>query len=290
MIRSVQTHTKRILTTLPAILTFAVLFGLVLYNFVIQVLTNAVVREASQMNDPMRMLTLSEESSMTLSREDGLNFYSLANTYLLLLYPALVSFPVCSLWISDRGSGMVNYFDARSGRRAFWFGKLIAVFLSTFVIFTLPFLLEILLGIFSFPASAKGSPGTDYLRTIQDERLYFMPELLGKSTVLYAVVMTLLFGLVSGIFGCFTYACSTLPFMRFRVLNFLPVIVLLYGGILLQGVFFRGTQLTYLVLMKMFFPQTGGKYPIPLYTGILAGLLLISAGIIFLRSGKDELS
>ena len=289
MIRSIRTHTARILTTLPAILTFAILFGLVLYNYVIQVLTNAEIREASQMNDPLIMLTLSDFSAHSLGAGGGAPV-SLANEYLMLVYPALVSFPVVSLWISDRGSGMVNYLDARSGRKAFWFGKLIAVFLSTFIIFTLPFLLEILLGLISFPASAQGMPGVDYSYQEDWVKLFFLPELWTKSRLLYVILMTLLFGLASGIFASFGFAFSTLPFMRFRVLNFLPVVAVLYGGILLMQTFIKGTMLNYMYLLRMHWPMYQLKYPIPLYVGVLAGLVLISVGLILYRSRKDQLS
>ena len=289
MIRSIRTNTRRILTTLPAILTFAILFGLVLYNFVIQVLTNAEIREASQMNDPLVMLTLSQFSGHSLNAGEG-GPVSLANEYLMLIYPALVVFPIVSLWISDRGSGMVNYLDARSGRKAFWFGKLTAVFLSTFIIFTLPFLLEILLGLISFPASAKGLPGVDYSYQEDWVKDFFLPELWTKSRLLYVILMTLLFGIVSGILACFGFACSTLPFMRFRVLNFLPVIAVLYGGILLMRTFFKTTMLNYMFLLRMHCQMYEWEFPIPLYVGILAGLALISVGLIFYRSRKDQLS
>lgn len=289
MIRSIRTNTARILTTLPAILTFAILLGLVLYNFVIQVLTNAEIREASQMNDPLVMLTLSDYSSHSLGAGEG-GPVSLANEYLMLIYPALVAFPVVSLWISDRGSGMVNYLDARSGRKAFWFGKLTAVFLSTFIIFTLPFLLEILLGLISFPASAKGLPGVDYSYQETEVKLFFLPELWTTSRLLYVILMTLLFGIVSGILACFGFACSTLPFMRFRVLNFLPVVAVLYGGILLGQTFCKGTMLNYMYLLRMYWLMYQRKFPIPLYVGILTGLALISVGLIFYRSRKDQLS
>ena len=289
MIRSIRTNTARILTTIPAILTFAILFGLVLYNFVVQVLTNAEIREASQMNDPLVMLTLSDYSSHSLGAIEG-GPVSLANEYLMLIYPALVAFPVVSLWISDRGSGMVNYVDARSGRKAFWFGKLTAVFFSTFIIFTLPFFLEILLGLISFPASANGVPGVDYSFQEEYAKLFFLPELWAKSRLLYVILMTFLFGIVSGIFACFGFACSTLPFMRFRVLNFLPVVSVLYGGVLLMQTFFKGTMLNYMFLLRMHWPMYEWDFPILLYIGILAGLALISIGLILYRSRKDQLS
>ena len=289
MIRSMTAHTARILKSGAAICTFGILFGLVLYNFVIQTVNISLIHEASQMYDPVYISILSEWSYSTHFVGEG-SSQSLATQFLFVIYPVLVAFPVTSLWISDRGSGMVNYFDQRSGRSAFWFGKTAAVFISTFVIFTIPFLLEILLGVLCVPASAEGLPGRDYLQMLPEEKEYFWAGLWGKSRVLYAVVMILLFGAASGVFGVFTYAFSTFPFMRFRILNFLPVFILLYGGIMVEAAFRINKQLDYMYIMRLFSVDPSHPAVPGLYVGVLALLLLVSAGIIFLRSRKDQLS
>lgn len=289
MIRSITTHTARILKTGASICTFGILFGLVLYNFIIQTINNSLIGEASQMYDPILTSILSEGSFMTNMDEDG-QIQSLATQFLFVIYPVLVAFPITSLWISDRGSGMVNYFDQRSGRTAFWFGKTAAVFIATFIIFTIPFLLEILLGVLCFPVSAQGSPGVDYIQHLPDEKMFFWAGLLGKSRILYAVVMILLFGAASGVFGVFGYAFSTFSFMRFRILNFLPVFILLYGGIMAGAAFKLKMQLNYMYIMRMFHVDYNHPAKPGLYVGILALLLIVSAGIIFIRSRKDQLS
>ncbi|MBP5295314.1 MAG: hypothetical protein J6Y95_06315, partial [Lachnospiraceae bacterium] len=79
-------------------------------------------------------------------------------------------------------------------------------------------------------------------------------------------------------------------FMRFRVLNFLPVVAVLYGGILLGQTFCKRTMLNYMYLLRMYWLMYEREFPIPLYVGILAGLALISVGLIFYRSRKDQLS
>ena len=289
MIRSMTTHTARILKTGASICTFGILFGLVLYNFVIQTINNSLIGEASQMYDPVYTSILSNWSFGSNMDVEGQR-QSLATQFLFIIYPVLVAFPITSLWISDRGSGMVNYFDQRSGRTAFWFGKLAAVFIATFIIFTIPFLLEVLLGVLCFPASAQGLPGMDYLQQPMLEEGYFWAGLWGKNRILYAVVMILLFGIVSGVFGVFAYAFSTLPFMHFRVLNFLPVFILLYGGIMAGAAFKLSIQLNYMYIMRLFHVDPNHPVRPGLYVGILAFLLLISAGIVFVRSRKDQLS
>ncbi len=282
MIRSIRTHTGRILRTIPAQITFFILLGFALYNFIHNVIANADVQYVSQMIDPLKLLTLSDLSDMQRPS-------SQAGYFLMLLYPILVSFPIVSSWIADKSSGNVSYIEARTGRTKFWFGKLIAVFLATFIIFALPFFLELLLNTICFDLSSDGD-ANHFIDDLSSEMKYFLPRLWAESRYLYVVVMLVLWGAASGVLGCFAFACSTFPFMRFRILNFLPVYVLLYSGLVIQGVFCRGTVLFYVFLFRMFFISYTQKVDHLLNFLIMAGVLLVSVLIIFFRSRRDQLS
>ncbi|MBR5339842.1 MAG: hypothetical protein IK150_07115 [Lachnospiraceae bacterium] len=281
MIRSIRTHTARILRTLPAQITFLLLFGLVLYNFIRNVIVNAGIQYVSQMTDPLKLLTLSH-----ISEHEG----SQAGHILMLLYPILVVFPVSATWLTDKSTGNVNFIESRSGRRNFWFGKFIAVFLSTFIIFAGPFFLELLLNTICFDLSSDGQFGSSFIQGLQYELKYAFPRLWGKSRYLYVVVMQILWGAASGVLACFSFACSTFPFMRYRILNFIPVYVFLYSGTLIQSAFQTKTVLNYTVIFRMFFFTYTQEMNNLLYFACMAALLLVSVVIILIKSRKDQLS
>ena len=281
MFSSVRIHTVRILRSIPSKVTFGILFALILYNFIRNVLVNAEILYVSQMTDPLKLLTLSY-----VSEQEG----SQAGHLLMLLYPILVVFPVSATWLADKSSGNVYYFGIRSGRSNFWFGKLLAVFLSTFIIFSLPFFMELLLNTLCFDLSSDGQMGSTFIQGLQYELKYALPELWSKSRYLYVVVMLILWGGASGVLACFGFACSTFPFMRFRILNFVPVYVFLYSGLLIQSAFRTGIVLNYTVIFRMFYITYTQEMNNLLYFVLLLALMAVSIIIIYTKSKRDQLS
>lgn len=274
---SALTHTGKILRSGAALITSGILLAFVLFNFIFNLIENVKVQYVTQMVDPIKVLTTS--------------VYSNPSIFLMLLYPILVVFPTCTLWLSDKGSGMITFFVSRSGRRNYWFGKLGAVFAATFIIFTVPFLIELLLCVLSYDPSSLGDPsGNPYVYALENDRVFFMYGLWARNRYLYALLMIVLFGGLSGILACFNFSVTTLPFMRFRILTFFPVYVLLYAGVLIEGVFRTRTILSYFVLFRMFYSHEGMIRNDLLYFFLMMGLLLISVVIVFFKSREDQLS
>ena len=262
---------------MPAQIVYWILLVFVFIQFISNLTENIQIEYVTQMVDPIKGMTLS--------------YYSKTGLYLMFLYPIIVVFPSCTIWISDKGSGIITYFATRSGRKQFLFSKLTAVFLSTFVIFTLPFFIELFLNVICFDPSSKGDPtGFSFITTLPGERRYFLSELWGTNRYLYAFVMILLWGGTSGILASYNFAMTTLPFMRFRILTFFPVFILLYAGELVQSAFQTQTVLDYLSLFRMFFYHESKNRNDILYTGVMMVLLLVSVVIIAFQSRRDQLS
>lgn len=130
------------------------------------------------------------------------------------------------------------FFVSRQGRVTYQISRLLSAFLATMIVFTVPFLLEILLNCLSFPLSATGNLAnlsvysSEYLNGVSR---YLMKNIYLASPYLYAVAGTLLFGMVSGLLGAFTLAVSSVLRVRYHILLFLPVFAMLNLSVTLSG-------------------------------------------------------
>ena len=173
------------------------------------------------MIQPMKLLLLSFDRT-------NLNA---TNTLLLIqLYPLLVVFPAGFSLARDYQLGTRVFLVSRLGNATYQISKYLSVFLATMIIFTVPFLLEIILNCISFPMSAAGNLSNLSMydgayRNAVDK--YLMKGIYLYSPYLYAVIGTLFFGAVSGLFGVFTAAVSSLIRVKYNVFFFLPVFILL---------------------------------------------------------------
>ena len=130
-LRSVRMQTAGILRKKTAAVTYLLLMGFVLVNFFLNLWQNHEAQYVTQMFDPVKILTLSD--------------WSYSGFYMRTYFPLLVVLPTACSYLSDRQTRMQVYMEARTGRTSYWMGKFLAVFLATFIIFTLPFLLELAL-------------------------------------------------------------------------------------------------------------------------------------------------
>ncbi|MBD5486274.1 MAG: hypothetical protein HDR18_12275 [Lachnospiraceae bacterium] len=173
------------------------------------------------MYQPMKLLLLSY---------NRIN-WNASNTLLLLqLYPLLVVCPAGFSLAREYQLGTRVFLVSRLGNFTYQVSKYLSAFLTTMIIFTGPFLLEIILNCLSFPLSATGDLSNmsiyDSAYIIGVNR-YFMKSIYLYSPYLYAVIGTLLFGVVSGLLGVFTVAVSSVIRVKYNVFLFLPVFVTL---------------------------------------------------------------
>lgn len=173
------------------------------------------------MYHPMKLLALSYNRI----------YHNADNTLLLIqLYPLLVACPAGLLYAREWQIGLNTLTESRVGALTYKLSKLAAVFFVTAVVFTLPFMIEILLNIVAFPTNAIGDLSNlntydpSYLQSIKN---YIFCDLYLVSPYLYAVVMTVLFGILSGILGMTICAFSMTIHTKFRLLYLLPTYILL---------------------------------------------------------------
>lgn len=120
--------------------------------------------------------------------------------------------------------------SARLGRKVYLWSRVISVFVVTTIVFSLPFLLEIVLNCVSFPLNATGdfyNYNAYEEELLASEALYQLPWLYQFSPYLYAVVCTVFFGVFFGIWAAATTTLSALVKVRFQVLLLLPSFLLL---------------------------------------------------------------
>lgn len=264
-----------------AIITFFILLAMVLFNFITNVLTFQG-KDVVEMYHPMKLLLLSWNQTY-LSAERTLNF--------IHLYPLLVVCPAGFALASERQTGEDILLAAKLGNIRYRFSKILAVFAVTTIVFVLPFLIEIILNCLAFPLSATGD--LTNMNCYQEEYLkitetYLFAGLYQFSPYIYAVAVTFLFGILSGILGAFTAAISSVFYIKFRILLFLPVFALLNVTVMISDWFYMHNSSVSAAWYSYFLMFVDSK---TLYGGIFALvillLVLLTAVGVYIGGRKD---
>lgn len=217
----IHTEIKQLLFCRGALFTFALLMLLMLSNFCTNVIAS-FGKDAAEMYHPMKMLTTSYNQYMGRGQ-----FFSLYT----LFFPIIVSFPAGLSVARDRRTGADEVIISRIGRKRYIRNRFTAVFIVTVIVFTLPFLIEILLNYISFPLYATrdyyqfGMYNREMLKITNQ---YFLKEIYYFSPYLYALLWTLVWGVFAGILACFTCAVSCHIKFRYSVFYIIPVFLLLF--------------------------------------------------------------
>lgn len=263
------------------IFTFFILMAFVIVNFFVNVFQFRDVQYISQMYDPIKKLTLSN--------------WSVSGYFMMEYYPLLVVIPTACVYLTDKSSKVKLYIESRVGKNNYWYGKAVCVFLVTFAVFTIPFLIEILLEGICFSMQSSGDPsGFEWIQTIQNENQMFLSGLWIQNKVLYALLMTILFGVISGVLAVFNFAVTTLPFFKYKIFSFFPIYILFYF------ISFAEKQLhisnvidysmNYFFILRMFHGQTTAyKYNYKVYFVFLILLLAVSFLFVRIKTKKDDI-
>jgi len=218
--KATVSQTISMLKRKEAVGVFYVLSAMVLMNFIGNVLYFQG-RDLAEMCQPMRLLLLSYDMT---------NLNATNMMLFILVYPLLVVCPAGFSLARERQLGINVYSASRLGNPVYQISKYLSAFLTTMIVFTAPFLLEIILNCVSFPLAATNNLvgwsiyDSDYWDTVNR---YIMKDLYLFSPYLYAVAGTLIFGGVSGLLGTLTVAVSSLVKIKYNVFLFLPVFVAL---------------------------------------------------------------
>lgn len=260
-----------------ATVIFFLLMTLVLVNYFSNVWTYQGT-DVVDMYHPMKLLTLSNWSKYSF--------------YLMQYFPLLVVVPAGIALFTDKQLNQYIFIQSRLGARYYLLGKMIVVFSVTFFVFSVPFLIEILLNLIAFPVSAVGDPsniGIYDVSYISGVHMQLFSGLYIQSPYLYAVVFTLFFGVFSGVLALFTVAVSTFP-IKFKVLLFLPVYLLLYlvslSKQLIPTIPVDTNYFLYLSLFNLFYNPTGSLMAWVTFT---VSLCLLSILIIVVKMRRDAM-
>ena len=274
--RFIKLQTGEMLRKKTTVALYLALLCLVLYNFLSNVFTYRGT-DIVEMIQPMKLLLLSNDNRLSF--------------FLLMCWPLLVVLPAGFGYLSDKQAGEIPLLQARVGWKTYLTGKCIAAFIATFLVFTLPFLIEIGLNCLAFPLQAIGdiwnhSTISEYY--VFMVRSYLFHQIYLLSPYLYAVLCTLLFGLMSGILAVFTVAVSTFSFMKYKILAFIPGYVLLsLVGLLRQSIPSIRVDTHYYYYLSLF--SVGDKSTAG-YLIVACAMLALSACIVAGKSRKDFLA
>jgi hypothetical protein len=251
------------------------LISLMLVNYFNNVFTYRGT-DVINMYHPMKLLTLSS--------------YSEYSYYIMQYFPLLVVIPAGFSYFADKHLNQFIFIQSRVGARNYFLGKLIVVFLVTFFVFTVPFLIEILLNILAFPTTAVGDPSNRSTYELIDLfNMYLFSSLYKFSPYLYALFFTLVFGFFSSVLAIFTVAVSTFP-IKFKVLLFLPVYVLLYLLGMVKQLFPAVTfETTYFFYLGFYHPLRDSTSSLLVFFSFTMILLVLSVLIISIKMKKDAL-
>lgn len=262
------------------LVVFYVLLIQVLGNFISNVLTFQGI-DIIQMYQPMKLLLLSY---------NRVNYNADATLLFIQLYPILVVLPAGFALCKEQQSGQEVLMIARLGQLTYNFSKLIAAFCATMIVFTMPFMIELLLNCIAFPLTATGDmTNMDIYEPnyIQAVHRYLMSGLYIQSVYIYTIIGTLFMGIVSGILASFTVAFSSIVRVKYRIILFLPVFVLLYATIYLQNILPSWIPTIKWYDYLLLFNDEPKSY-LFLLTGLLA-LVFFSFIAILLSSRKEQL-
>ena len=213
-------QTKFLLKSKEAIIVFSILLMLVICNFVGNVLEFQGL-DVTAMYHPMKLLTLSYNKSI---------YDASAVIVFTQQFPLLVAFPAGFSYVKEHQTREEIYLVSRIGKSLYYTSNMVSAFLCTAIVFSVPFLIEIGLNCISFPLQASGDftnmniYNAEYISSV---RGYLFSDLYISAPIIYAVVMTVLMGIVSGMLGMFTVAFSYVFTVKYRVLLVLPVYLLL---------------------------------------------------------------
>ena len=276
-LKLILAQTRFLLKQKAAVFTFYILLTIILVNFV----SNVLAFQGSDivyMYHPMKLLSLSYNKV----------YHSGDLTLLLIqLYPLLVVCPAGFSLAKERRTGQDILISSRLGNTSYHLSKLMAVILTTAIVFSAPFLIEILLNCLSFPLTAQGDLSNRdvynsvYINSVKN---YLLCELYLFSPYIYAILGTFLFGILSGLIAGFTVALSSIFKVKYLVSLFLPSFLLLNASIFIVPMFSDKLALEWYHYLFLFddVPKC------PLFIGIVALTLLFCSLLVILWGGKRD--
>lgn len=263
-------QTRFLLKQREAVLTLTVLFWIVIWNYLKNVLEFQGM-DITRMYHPMKLLALSY---------NRINNDADTTILVTMLYPLLVTLAAGMSYVKEQQTQEEIFLITRLGQRRYMLSKLFSVFLATTIVFCIPFLTEMAMNCISFPMKAQGD--LTNLSIYSEEYAgmvyrYQAGELYIVSPVLYAVLGIFIFGIFSGLLAAFATAVSLVFRVKYRVLLFLPAYLLLNATTFINQIFpEESVQISWYEYLLFF--NDNEKFPWYL-PAAAAVLLLLTTGL-----------
>lgn len=194
--------------------TFILILGFIIANHGYNLYTYYGTEKAE-------MLTFPEISLLGANNTFGYFF--------LKIYPFILVLPAGLSIAQERLSSIDLLYVYRIGRKKYYFSKYVAVFLTNFICFLVPFLLELLFNVAAFPLDVHGNAFGDAIYGEGYSRIcnYTLFSIYYNWPVLYALIMSVYFALLSAVFVMLPSAISCL-YYKYKAYLLLPVYLLIY--------------------------------------------------------------
>lgn len=153
------------------------------------------------------------------------------------VFPFLAVFPAGYSIFADNSTRIISILQTKKGVFKYYMSKIISAFILGFIVFSVPFLIELLLNIIIFPLSGgkaiTGWPmeSEEYFR---QGAQYIYAEFFYNNVYLYMIASALTTGLFGGCASVFiaSFGAWKIPY---KILMFLPLYVVLYVSQTLFG-------------------------------------------------------
>lgn len=223
-------QTRYMLFSKFSLATFFAILTIVFINYISN-LVQFHGHDVATMVHPMKLLLLSY-SNTSVNPEVA--------TIFVQVVPILICLPAGLSYTKDIKTGEVNLIVSRIGTKKYMVTKILSTVLTTTIVFSIPFLIEIFLNCLAFPLDATGDPSNfgvyspEYLERVQN---YQLKELFFLSPYVYSVVCTIIFGFFMGLIAGATMIMSTYIKVKYDALLLLPSFLLFESTLYLEQSF-----------------------------------------------------
>lgn len=215
LFRSIKTQMKIISKQKIFILSIAIIYVFIVINFT-KNLHDFYGYDITRLIHPMKMSLL--------------NTYGKWGFYFMQYFPILLVFPASFSFLKDKDNGTEVYLRSKFGNGNYYYGKIIAVFIMTFIAFAFPLFFEYMLNIITFPVEAIGDrsnlPTFDPMYLEQVEK-YWLSSLWKSNPYFYYIIFIAMFSSVSASFAAFTVGLSMTNIMKYKILALIPAYLIM---------------------------------------------------------------
>ncbi len=157
---------------------------------------------------------------------------------LTMIFPIVALLPFSFSLLNDEDLNIPILYESRTSYGRYYAAKAIAAFVGSFAIMFIPCLLDLIQVYFTFPTEGRIISGMGISSVSYSDEVFYLytdnpvfsgnipfESLIFSHPFLYDAVYLVLFSLYSGLVGVFGLALSTLFRSKFKILLFLPYII-----------------------------------------------------------------